>query len=99
MGIMPKLLPGGYVLFVEKLVPPSDRDWSLFDFGRRFQLGVMLFELTLAVNRKFRGLVYVLDVEHLTLDWITSFLGSVGKTRKFLSCLQVRDHALEEQRD
>ncbi|XP_034251395.1 alpha-tocopherol transfer protein-like [Thrips palmi] len=88
LGIIPKILPGGNILFVEKLIPSCDRDWSHFDFGKRYQIGVMLFELTLAVDRKARGLVYVIDVESLSVDWVTNFLASIGKVRKFLSCLQ-----------
>lgn len=87
-GIMPKLLPGGYILCVEKLVFSRDNDWAQFDFGRRYQLLVMLLELMLAVKRKVRGLVYVVDIECLSVDWVTNYLAAIGKMRKFFNTLQ-----------
>ena len=86
---MPKLLPGGYILCVEKLVFSRDNDWAQFDFGRRYQLGVMLLELTLAVKRKVRGIVYVVDIGCLSVDWVTNYLAAIGKVRKFFNTLQV----------
>lgn len=83
------MLPNGYILLMDKYLVP-DGDWSGVDLKLHFQRVVMHCDAMLALSKKLRGVILLVDEKNINLSIITTFLANIGLFRKTMNCIQVR---------
>ena len=87
---MPKLLPGGNILFLDKVIMTPNTDWSRFDMNMHYQRAVLHVDAMVGRCKQFRGAIFLMDEKNINMNVVSTFLGSLGGFRKLMSCIQVR---------
>lgn len=89
---MPKLLPGGNVLFMESAQTPPDKDWAQFDMNSHFRRALLHTDAFVGRCKPIRGVVYFMDQKNVNMNVASTFISALGQFRKFVSCVQVILH-------
>ncbi|KAK3928464.1 Alpha-tocopherol transfer protein-like [Frankliniella fusca] len=87
-GYVPRLLPGGYCLYIEKAVIPAGGSWAEYDLRLHYQRALLHTEGMFGRCKKIRGVVFIFDQKNINMSVATTLVSDLGVFRKWMSCVQ-----------